>query len=321
LSQPSLRYIGDFFDDRLTLDVGIRAPEFTRDLDQRCWAPISSTSDPVCNFDPGLGTDVNPFRVTVDYSDVLPNVGLVFRPGENQQIYFSYAETLSAPRTDDLYSGVQPGNIQNSVEPETSRNYDVGFRYTGDTVMFSTGAFYNQFDNFIVRSFDPVTNETFARNVGAVDRWGAEAQLGLQFNERLSLISTAAYNDSEVQENLPGTTLGSFFATAGKQVVETPEWTFTNRLEYDTGDVTVGLQSRYVGDRWRNDINTVRAPNYMVVDLDANWQILENTAVQFNVANLFDEDYIGTISTANTGTPNYNIGAPRTMWLTLRTEF
>lgn len=321
LSQPSLRYIGDFFDDRLTLDVGIRAPEFTRDLDQRCWAPLSSTNDPVCNFDPGLSADVNPFRVTVDYSDVLPNVGLVYRPTENTQVYFAYAETLSAPRTDDLYSGVQPGSIQNSVEPETSRNYDVGFRYTGDNVMFSTGAFFNTFDNFIVRSFDPVTNETFARNVGAVDRWGAEAQLGLEFTEQVSLISTVAYNDSEVQENLPGTTLGSFFATAGKQVVETPEWTFTNRLQYDTGDFVFGLQSRYVGDRWRNDINTVRAPGYLVVDLDANWHVLENTAVQFNVVNLFDESYIGTMSTANTGTPNYNIGAPRTMWLTLRTEF
>ncbi|MEQ1490782.1 MAG: TonB-dependent receptor [Terricaulis sp.] len=321
LSQPSIRYIGDFFDDRLTLDVGIRAPEFTRDLDQRCWAPISSTNDPTCNFDPGLGNDVNPFRVTVDYSDVLPNVGLVYRPAEGHQIYVAYAETLSAPRTDDLYSGVQPGNIQNSVEPETSRNYDIGYRYNGNDVLFSAGAFYNEFDNFIVRSFDPNTGETFSRNVGAVNRWGGEAQLGLQFNENLSLISTAAYNDSEVQNNLPGTTLGSFFATAGKQVVETPEWTFTNRLEYDGGDFQIGVQQRFTGDRWRTDVNDLKAPEYTVFDFDANWDILENTSLRFNVVNLFDESYIGSISTANTGTPNYNIGAPRTMWLTVRTEF
>ncbi|MCX7357804.1 MAG: TonB-dependent receptor [Alphaproteobacteria bacterium] len=321
LSQPSIRYIGDFFNDRLTLDVGIRAPEFTRDLDQRCWAPISSTSDPTCNFDPGLANDVNPFRVTVDYSDVLPNVGLTYRPAEGHQFYVAYAETLSAPRTDDLYSGVQPANIQGSVEPETSRNYDIGYRFNSDRVLFSVGAFYNEFDNFIVRSFDPNTGETYSRNVGAVNRWGGEAQLGVEFTEHFSLISTAAFNDSEVQENLPGTTLGSFFATAGKQVVETPEWTFTNRFEYDGGDFQLGLQQRFVGDRWRTDINDLKAPEYTVFDFDANWDILENTSLRFNVVNLFDQDYIGSMSTANTGTPTYNIGAPRTMWLTVRTQF
>lgn len=321
LSQPSVRYIGDFFNDRLTLDVGIRAPEFTRDLNQRCWAPISSTSDPVCNFDPGLGNDVNPFRVTVDYSDVLPNVGLVYRPTEGHQFYLAYAETLSAPRTDDLYSGVQPANIQNSVEPETSRNYDIGYRFNSDRLLFSVGAFYNEFDNFIVRSFDPNTGETYSRNVGAVNRWGGEAQLGVQFTEAFSLISTAAFNDSEVQSNLPGTTVGTFFATAGKQVVETPEWTFTNRFEYDGGNFQLGLQQRFVGDRWRTDINDLKAPEYTVFDFDASWDVLENTSLRFNVVNLFDQDYIGSMSTANTGTPSYNIGAPRTMWLTVRTEF
>ena len=82
---------------------------------------------------------------------MLPNFGVVYRPAEGHQVYFSYAETLSAPRTDDLYSGVQPDDIQSSVQPENAQNYDIGYRYTNDNILFSAGAFFNQFDNFIVR--------------------------------------------------------------------------------------------------------------------------------------------------------------------------
>ncbi len=321
LSQPSIRYIGDFFDDALTIDIGVRAPTFERDLNQRCFAGLSSTSDPTCGFDPGSATDVNPFRTTVEYDDMLPNFGAVYRPAEGHQVYFSYAETLSAPRTDDLYSGVQPDDIQSSVQPENAQNYDIGYRYSNDNILFSAGAFFNQFDNFIVRSFDANTGETYSRNVGAVDRWGGELQLGWQINESWSLLNSAAYNGSEVQNNLPGTTLGSFILTAGKEVVETPDWTFTSRVEYEAGPVRLGVQGRYVGDRWRTDINSLAAPDYTVVDFDVRWDFFENTSVQFNVVNVFDELYIGSMSTANSGTPNFNIGAPRTMWLTLRTQF
>jgi iron complex outermembrane receptor protein len=319
LSQPSIRYIGNFLDDAFTIDVGIRAPEFTRDLNNRCWTGLSSTFDPTCNFDPGSATDVNPFNITVEYDDVLPNFGVVYRPAENHQVFFAYAETLAAPRTDDLYSGVQPEDIQGSVQPENSQNYDIGYRYTGDNVLFSVGAFFNQFDNFIVRSFDANTGETFSRNVGAVDRWGGEAQLGWQITENWSFLGSAAYLGSEVQNNIP--TSGAPILTAGKEVVETPDWTFTSRVEYDAGPVRLGLQGRYVGERWRTDVNNLAAPDYTVVDFDVRWDILANTSLQFNVVNLFDELYLGSISTANTGTPNYNIGAPRTMWLTVRTEF
>jgi len=319
LSQPSVRYIGDFANDTITLDVGVRAPTFTRELDQRCWEPLGSTNDPTCGFDPG-GTSIDPFKREVEWDDVLANVGVSFRPGSGHQFYASYAETISAPRTDDLYSGVAPDDLQDSVVPETAKSYDVGYRFSSGALILSTGAFFSQFENRIVRSYDPDLDINVARNVGAVDIWGAEAQAGWRFNEAFSIYGSAAWVDSEVQDDLEVSN-GVFEQTGGKQLVETPEWTFAARGEYETGPFTLGAQWRYVGERWRTDINSLASDDYTLIDLDANWEIVENTSLQLNVLNLFDESYQASLSTATTGTPNYMLGSPRTLLLTLRTEF
>jgi len=319
LSQPSARYIGDFFNDAITLDIGVRAPTFTRELDQRCFAALGSTNDPTCGYDPG-GTSIDPFTQEVEWDDVLANIGVSWRPGEDHQVYVSYAETISAPRTDDLYSGIEPGDLQTSVDPETAQTFDIGYRFSSGSLIFSTGAFYSQFENRIVRSYDADLDISIARNVGAVDIWGAEAQVGWQFTEAFSLYGSAAWLDSEVQDNLE-TSPGVFALTGGKQLVETPEWTFSARGEYDVGAFSLGAQLRYVGERWRTDVNSLASDAYNVVDVDARWNLLENTSLQVNVLNLFDEEYQSSLSTATTGTPSYMIGSPRTFLMTLRTQF
>jgi iron complex outermembrane recepter protein len=364
LSQPSIRYIGDFFNDAVTLDVGVRAPIFTRELDQRCFAAAGSSFDPTCTNGAFVPTDpapparpnVRPFEAEVEYEDVLPSLGLSFRPAEGHLLYFSYAEGLSAPRTDDLYSGLSPVfdpppaggatiNELELVEPETTQSYDIGYRYDGGNLIFSSGIWYSEFQNRIVRVFDQDQGISISRNIGSVEMSGAEIQAGFRFSDAWSLFGSAAYTDSEVQDNLqtgvdadgPDNILGGigaaddnapiFAATAGKQLVETPDWTTALRLEYDNGPFTIGLQGRYTGDRWATDVNDQVAPSYTVFDLDARFQFVENASLQLNVLNLFDEDYFGSFGSqvATTGpgaaTVRYNRGAPRTVLLTLGLEF
>ena len=49
---------------------------------------------------------IAPYSDEVKFDDILPNVGLTWRATDSQQLYLSYAEGLSAPRTDNLYSVV-----------------------------------------------------------------------------------------------------------------------------------------------------------------------------------------------------------------------
>jgi iron complex outermembrane recepter protein len=244
----------------------------------------------------------------------LPNLGVIYRPAEGHQIFFSYAEGLSAPRTDDLYSGITAAQLPNIV-PETTRAYDLGYRYQGGDLMAQATVWYNQFENRIERTADPTDPSLFySRNVGAVDLWGVEAALGWQATERLFLYGAAAFTDSELK-------IGGF------SVVDTPDWTFTARSEYDLGWFTVGAQARYVGDRFANDANTEVASSYTTIDLDARVDIPtpwggDETSLQLNVINLFDEEYFGQMSSGTgSGAALYNLGAPQTLLVTLRTAF
>lgn len=338
LSQPSIRYIGDFFNDQFTIDFGLRVPTFTRDLDQRCYVARGSSADPTCASGTFVPTGlVGPFQASVEYSDVLPSLGLSLRPAEGHQVFLSYAEGLSAPRTDDLYNGLSPAfdpppaggptiNELELVEPETSQAWDVGYRYSGTSVIFSAGLWFNQFQNRIVRVFDQDQGINISRNVGDVDLWGGDVAIGWQASEALSLYASAAVTGSDLHDNLQisSTTVA---LTRGKELVETPDITLSGRAEYEIGDWLFGLQAKYTGDRWMTDVNDLVAEDYTVVDLDVRWNVLENTSLRLNVTNLLDELYIGSFgsqvatSGPGAGTVRYNIGAPRTVLLTLRTEF
>lgn len=340
LNQISLEWRGDFLDEALTVVAGLRAPEFERELNQFCYSrkgnssstqyctnqtPIASPSSPgFFRFDlngdgdvvdPGETQDyAPPFSGTVEYDDVLPNLGIVYRPAENHQIFLNYAEGISAPRTDDLYSGITTAQL-GDVQPETTTSYDLGYRYQGERLLVSSAVWFNAFENRIERSQDPIDPTLFySRNVGAVDLWGVEAAVGYQVIDPLFLYAAAAWTDSEVKNT-------------GAAVVDTPEYTFTARGEYDLGPLTLGLQARYVGERQANDANTQVAPDYTVVDFDARYSLgellgAEETYLQLNVVNLLDEEYPGQMS-SGTGTGNalFNIGAPQTVMVSLRAQF
>ena len=106
--------------------------------------------------------------------------------------------------------------------------------------------------------------------------------------------------------------------TKGRMVPETPEWTFGGRAMMELGPVAVGLQGKYVDDRFATDVNDVKVKGYTLFDLDARLDLarvgLANTYLQLNVLNLFDKFYFGNISTQIDagGNPGFSVGGPRT---------
>ena len=327
LSQPSVEYRGDFMDDALTLTIGLRAPFFTRELNNRCYQGLDiNGNNPLCTTSAAqiavLNGNANfqaPFEdAEVEYDDILPNVGVLYRISDTQQVFASYAAGLSAPRTDDLYG--RRLDTLDRLEPETSQAFDIGYRYSSSTLIASATAWFNSFEGRIERTFDPVTNDTGSFNAGDIDLWGADFQLGYGVSENFSLIGTASYKNSEIGTDIGGN------PTEGRQLYDTPEWTFAGRAEYTLGNWDFGLQARYIGERFTNMTNTQTSPDYTVVDADLRWNFgsligSEGTYLQVNVINLFDEEYMGNIFTNVSGNQSGQVGAPRTVLATIRTEF
>ncbi len=337
LDQYSLSYSGRLLDDTVRVAAGIRAPYFRRDLNQYCYTSTSGSAyctsqTPNAPGPTGLvtftGSTTNylvPFSGTKKYSKVLPNVGVSWHPGRSgHEIYVSYAEGFSAPRTDNLY------NVQIlNVLPETTRSVDLGYRYSGEQLVASAALWQSHFENRIVTSFDPDLGLSVDRNVGPVSLKGFDGSLGLKIGTDVSVYGTASYNNSKVENDIQYNST-VFVPTAGKELVETPKWTYGVRAEMTEGDTTIGLQGKYVSKRWSTDVNDQSAPAYAVWDLDARIRFSTTLYLQGNVINIFGRQYLGSIATskfsadttqAYGGAPLYAVGAPRTVQVSLRKSF
>jgi len=349
LNQFSLEYRGQFMDDALTLNIGVRAPFFERELNQYCFSQNSSstvrcttqTPTTLANGNvtfPGSGTQfIVPYSRTVKFDDILPNLGATYRFGEGHSVYASYAESLSAPRTDSLYivRRLADGSIGNpNVVPEETQTFDIGYRYTSSTLVAAVAAFRTNYDNRIVNTFDEDLNTFVDRNVGSVELQGIEASVGWSPIEALSLYASASFLDSELQDNYRFNAIGDQLMTAGKELVETPSAMFSARASYKFNDMfSAGVQAKYTGERWITDVNDMKADAFTVVDFDARVDFapmgFSGTFLQFNVTNVFDEKYYGSLGTRASATPGTlgygvpfgQIGAPRTWMATLRMAY
>ncbi|MEO8063923.1 MAG: TonB-dependent receptor [Pseudomonadota bacterium] len=352
LEQYAVEYRGQFMEDKFSATVGLRAPYFTRELNQYCYTPnggsgssgtigvrggtLCTSASPNATLPNGNVTFVTPmtgaavefiapYSETVKFDDILPNAGLTFRPWDKHMFYFSYAKGLSAPRTDNLYSVVRDlttgAVVRPTPESETTKAYDLGWRLNSANNIASVALYRIDYTNRIVSTFNADLGYSEDRNVGDAKIQGVDAQYGRRFGSKFSLTGSVSYNDSEL--------LGSLNpALDGKQLVETPQWTYAARAAYDvTEDFHISLQGKKVGDRFATDNNDEVAESYTVVDLDLNYAFripgFEKAAVQLNVTNLLDEEYFGNISSGTGGTSVgfYSIGSPRTVVASVRVDF
>ena len=349
LNQVSGEWRGKFMDSRLTATLGVRATYFKRELNQYCYsqnqsanvlcttqAPVTVLANGNVRFVAGATTTAaNPeyipaYSATVKFDKILPNLGVNYALADHHALYLSYAEGISAPRTDNLYavSRLTGSNtiFRSLPDPETTKAVDLGWRYNTETTLASIALWHIDYQNRIVSSFDQVQGFNVDRNVGAVKSDGVDAQVGYRIDDDLTLSSSVSFNRSILQDNI----VGGQQDLRGKQLVETPRWTFAFRGDYRALErLHFGLQAKYVGDRFGTDNNNETAPHYTVVDLDARYEFpvssLKSLQLRLNLMNLFDAAYFGNISSGTGATPTatafYSIGSPRSLQLSVEAQF
>lgn len=356
LNQPSVEYRGRFMEDNLRINVGVRAPNLTRDLNQYCYTQVTSTSTVFCTTEAataqadgtvrfasqGTANFFRPYSVTKKYDTVLPNAGASYRFFENSMVFLNYAEQQSAPKVDNLYT-LQRNGAVGAVQPETSETFDFGYRYQTPMVLASLSGYVGRFHDRIVSTRDPVDDTFIDRNVGDVNLSGFDAAVGAKVIDPLFLYASASYSKSELQNDIFISTAAGSAPTKGKELVETPEWMFGTRAEYTMGPVRAGLQAKYVGERWVTDVNDLKVDAYTVADFDLAVKLdsfgFKGSFVQLNVTNLFNERYYASLkgtqtsstpgapggpassTTGTTGNAFAAIGAPRAFSISLRAAY
>ncbi|MYL97359.1 TonB-dependent receptor [Novosphingobium sp. FGD1] len=346
LHQISGEYRGRFFDDALTVLLGVRAPFFKRELNQNCITTSASGNvncvgaslvDDFLAANPGAR---GPMERTVKYDKVLPNVGAVFNLTPEISLAGSYAKNISVPSTDALYGTffyAADDSLARRVA-ETSDSFDLSLRYQSPIVQASITGWYSKYKNRIVTATDIDGNSTDT-NLGAVKKYGVDASVGVRPVEQFSLYAFASYINSDIQNDaLVGSCSAAFLAqnlcyvsdgtsylrTSGKRERSAPNWLIGGRAELDLGDFSAGAQAKYTGNRYLNDINSLKFGSYTVVDLNVSYKLeslgLDKSEIQLNVSNLFDEFYVGSFSgsLASPGSGDFvNFGSPRAISATL----
>jgi iron complex outermembrane recepter protein len=355
LHQVSGEYRGKFLDNRLNVALGVRAPFFRRNLNNFCFTIPGESSNAFCSYAPAASvaavfpTYAAPYKHRIEkYNAVLPNLGLTYNLVDRLNLFASYSKGFSAPKTDNLYSydgvKIQPSTV---VKPEKTDSVDVGLRYSSGKIQAQVSGWYIYYKNRIVSSQVQLENSTefvsVDRNVGAVKSRGADAYVSFRPIEGLALYGFGSYTKTEMQNNLVNLQTGLITPTKGKEVVETPKWTYGGRAQFEISGVSVGVEAKHTGDRWISDINDLKVAGYTVVNLDARLGLdflgLDRTFVQFNANNLFNERYFGNIpstvtngyayTTTNTAgattvsgaAPRVAFGSPRSLTGSIHFEF
>lgn len=325
---------------------------------------VNATNNTVTLAGMGNALFTAPASTSVTYTRFLPNVGLSYKVTDEIMVYGAWAASLSAPRTDNLYNGGNNGlcaiagvgvsltsanqtgcrfsSFNTSVKLETSNNYAVGIRYNTDLLNLTLDAYNNQFKNRIVSTYDPEQGISLDRSIGNVNVNGVDFEAGLFPFEGFSSYSSASYYHSRVSDT-PAARICANAACAattvinlvGKEQAESPNWTLSQRFQYKIAGFNLGLGGKYTGRRYADDRNDIRMPTYVVVDADISYDLGQigwaGSFIKFNASNLFDEKYLGSISsqrcfspTGGTGCTSYPFayaGSPQTFSVTLRSVF
>lgn len=320
-------YRGEFLEDNLVVTLGLAAPFFTRDLDERCFTTSAGGFlDCVAEADVAAYAAANPGfaapqKRKYDYDKLLPNVGFTYRFTPEASVYASYAKNISVPGTDALYNSLffdeSTGTAQ--PDPELSDSFDAGLRYQSGIVQAQAGGFLTVYNNRLASAYDPDCDCSTQRNLGEVKKYGFDGSVSVTPIPELTAYVFGSYLKSEIQEDVQAGVVNgvpTFFPTAGKFEAGSPSHTFGARLQGTLGPVELGGQVKRTGKRFLNDINTVELDGYTVVDIDVRYSLasagLERSYFQLNVTNLFDELYIGSASGGITTPSTFvNIGPPR----------
>ena len=314
-TQISIKDTIALLDSRLKVDLGFKA----LNLDYK----ISGARNPA-DF-------INNRRPTISTTwkdNFLPQVGAVFNITPRNQIFASYSESMALPRgADDIFAAASP--LAPPPAAERAKNIELGARANQPTFNVSFTVYSTSFSNRLQSYASPVpgstTTETFFQNVGEVKASGAELsgqwKPGL-FANKLYFNANTSYNVSRFQDNF------STFQIEDKEVPDFPRWLIQGGATYEpTPWAVVNISGRHISKRYTNFVNAESTKGYTVwaayIDLGGDYEMgpLKGIKLRFNVDNLTDKKYLGTISTTVNTAAAFRPGSPRTYQVSLNANF
>jgi iron complex outermembrane receptor protein len=289
LHQVAGEYRGEFFDEKLTVNIGLRAPFFTRRLKNNCFTSSASgfvecfggDSTREALFALRNPTIQGPQKRTFKYDKVLPNIGFIYDFTPAISAFANYSKGLSVPSTDNLYNSFffAPDTDEASPKPETTDSFDGGLRYRSSKIQAQISGWYTKFHNRTASAFDPELNQSVFRSLGDVNKWGIDGSVAFNPIKELTFYAFGSWNKSKIKENVQTASLAAIGPnvtcdnidlsiaanvraatvacafTAGKRESGTPKYTWGASALGTLGPVDLGITAKRTGPRFIFDNN------------------------------------------------------------------
>ncbi len=270
----------------------------------------------------------------------LPQVGLNYQLSRTDELFTSVSRNMRA------YQGAATGTtpfattqagfdaIKGSLRPETSTNFEAGWRTTSKLYEAAVTAYLVNFKDRLLgvtQGSGIQGNPTVLSNVGGVRTKGLEAALSLRLMPGISWYNSLSLSRSTYQDNVvtkDANNQTTTVAIAGKHVVDAPDQMVKSILSYDDGSWFGNLGADYMSKRYYSYLNDASVDGRVLFNLSGGLRakglgFLSEGSVQVGVTNLTNKKYISTVGSNGfinsdpTGTNQTLLtGAPRQYFIT-----
>ncbi len=256
-------------------------------------------------------------------------VGALYKPTANGSLYANYAIQQQAPGTitggDGIGnanafapSGSASSNNNLELDPQEIETIEVGAKWEFfENKLLLTGAL---FQTELTNELEKDGEEYYQTGEKSVK--GVELGVIGNINDNWQVTAGYTHQKTDIKNVTQAASGQQVSADGSSKMPFTPSNAFTLWTTYNMDKWTIGSGARYNGEMTKNkDGNLVGPsviPDYWVFDSMVGYQATPNVGIQFNINNLFDEDYISSI---NRGGLRYTAGAERNYRLTFNFKF
>ena len=219
-----------------------------------------------------------PANFHANWTQTLPFLTANYRATDDLAFYGQYARGFLAPPLSVLYN-FDP--TKNTVDPQTSDSYQLGFVYHGRNLSIDADGYYIDFNNkFASKTVDG--NKVFY-NAGGVVYKGVEGQVTYAFDNGLAVFANASLNWAEAKDTK-------------LQIAKAPKGTAAGGILYKRGPVKFSLIDKYIGPQYADDAESagyrIAGYNKAILSIGYNFGPF---AIEGTVSDLFNSEKVTSI--------------------------
>lgn len=212
----------------------------------------------------------------VDYhsqtgTEFIPQVGLAFHLPENAEIKAMASKGFRNPTIREMYM-FPPQNPD--LKPEKLWNYELSFsqRLMDNRLSYGLNVFYINGENLIIRLPNPNGSGMLNQNSGEIENWGAEANVGYQFNPVWSVMANYSWLHME------------------NPVLASPEHKLYGGVNFRKGRWSASTGIQYVKGLY-TDLDAVTKENFVLWDMQGSFKATNYLSFYVRGENLLAQRY------------------------------